>query len=208
MPKNDNISKAVIKRLPRYRRYLKELMLEGKDKISSKEFSKLTGYTASQIRQDLNNFGGFGQQGYGYNVKDLFDEISSILGLDKEYKMVLVGGGNLGQALANYTHYSNMGFIVECIFEVNPRLIGMRINGIKVKDYAELSEFLEENSIDIGIICTTKNSGQEVADKLCAGGVRGIWNFTALDVNVPEGVALENVHLSDSLMTLCYMMNQ
>ena len=206
MPKNDNISKAVIKRLPRYRRYLKELMLDGKDKISSKEFSKLTGYTASQIRQDLNNFGGFGQQGYGYNVKDLFDEISSILGLDKEYKMVLVGGGNLGQALANYTHYSNMGFIVECIFEVNPRLIGMRINGIKVKDYAELSEFLEENSIDIGIICTTKNSGQEVADKLCAGGVRGIWNFTALDVNVPEGVALENVHLSDSLHSLAYYM--
>ena len=206
MPKNDNISKAVIKRLPRYRRYLKELMLEGKDKISSKEFSKLTGYTASQIRQDINKFGGFGQQGYGYNVKDLFDEISSILGLDKEYKMVLVGGGNLGQALANYTHYSNMGFIVECIFEVNPRLIGMRINGIKVKDYAELSEFLEENSIDIGIICTTKNSGQEVADKLCAGGVRGIWNFTALDVNVPEGVALENVHLSDSLHSLAYYM--
>jgi redox-sensing transcriptional repressor len=206
MPKNDNISKAVIKRLPRYRRYLKELMIEGKDKISSKEFSKLTGYTASQIRQDLNNFGGFGQQGYGYNVKDLFDEISSILGLDKEYKMVLVGGGNLGQALANYTHYSNMGFIVECIFEVNPRLIGMRINGIKVKDYAEISDFLKENSIDIGIICTTKNSGQEVADKLCAGGVRGIWNFTALDVNVPEGVALENVHLSDSLHSLAYYM--
>lgn len=206
MPKNDNISKAVIKRLPRYRRYLKELMIEGKDKISSKEFSKLTGYTASQIRQDLNNFGGFGQQGYGYNVKDLYDQISLILGLDKEYKMVLVGGGNLGQALANYTHYSNMGFIVECIFEVNPRLIGMRINGIKVRDYAELGEYLEENDIDIGIICTTKNSGQEVADKLVAGGVRGIWNFTALDVNVPDGVALENVHLSDSLHSLAYYM--
>ena len=206
MPKNDNISKAVIKRLPRYRRYLKELMLEGKDKISSKEFSKLTGYTASQIRQDLNNFGGFGQQGYGYNVKDLYEEINTILGLDKEYKMVLIGGGNLGQALANYTHYSNMGFIVESIFEVNPRLIGMRINGIKVRDYAELSDFLEENDIDIGIICTTKNSGQEVADKLCEGGVRGIWNFTALDVIVPDGVALENVHLSDSLHSLAYYM--
>ncbi len=206
MPRNANISKAVIKRLPRYRRYLKELMIEGRDKISSKEFSKLIGYTASQIRQDLNNFGGFGQQGYGYNVKDLYDEISIILGLDREYRMVLVGGGNLGQALANYTHYSNMGFIVECIFEVNPRLIGMRINGIKVKDYADLPEFLAENSIDIGIICTTKNSGQEVADKLCAGGVRGIWNFTALDVNVPEGVALENVHLSDSLHSLAYYM--
>ena len=133
MPKNTQISKAVIKRLPRYRRYLKELMADGVDKISSKEFSQLTGYTASQIRQDLNNFGGFGQQGYGYNVEALFEEISSILGLDREYKMVLVGGGNLGQALANYTHYSNMGFIVECIFEVNPRLIGMRINGIKVQ---------------------------------------------------------------------------
>ena len=206
MPKNTQISKAVIKRLPRYRRYLKELMADGVDKISSKEFSQLTGYIASQIRQDLNNFGGFGQQGYGYNVEALFEEISSILGLDREYKMVLVGGGNLGQALANYTHYSNMGFIVECIFEVNPRLIGMRINGIKVRDYEELVDYLKENSVDIGIICTTKNTAQEVSDKLCEGGVRGIWNFTALDVSVPKGVALENVHLSDSLHSLAYYM--
>ncbi len=202
----NNISKAVIKRLPRYRRYLKELMNEGKDKISSKEFSRLTGYTASQIRQDLNNFGGFGQQGYGYKVKVLYDQISSILGLDREYQMVLVGGGNLGQAIANYTHYSNMGFYVESIFEVNPKMIGMRINSIKVRDYDELPEYLKENKIDIGIICTTKNVGQEVADVLSAGGVRGIWNFTALDVNVPDNVALENVHLSDSLHSLVYYM--
>ena len=120
--------------------------------------------------------------------------------------MVLIGGGNLGQALANYTHYSNMGFIVDSIFEVNPRLIGMRINGIKVRDYEELPEYLENNNVDIGIICTTKNTAQEVSDKLCAGGIRGIWNFTALDVVVPEGVALENVHLSDSLHSLAYYM--
>ena len=117
--------------------------------ISSKEFSQLTGYTASQIRQDLNNFGGFGQQGYGYNVEALFEEISSILGLDREYKMVLVGGGNLGQALANYTHYSNMGFIVDCIFEVNPRLIGMRINGIKVRQGETLLVPASENILYI-----------------------------------------------------------
>ncbi len=206
MPKNANISKAVIKRLPRYRRYLKELKLNGVEKISSKEFSELTGYTASQIRQDLNNFGGFGQQGYGYSVDALLEEITSILGLDKEYRMVLVGGGNLGQAIANYTHYANMGFLVESIFEVNPRLIGMRINGIKVRDYEDLTEFTKENNIDIGIICTTKNTAQEVADKLVAGGVSGIWNFTALDVNVPREVALENVHLSDSLHSLAYYM--
>ena len=176
------------------------------NKISSKEFSELTGYTASQIRQDLNNFGGFGQQGYGYSVDALLEEITSILGLDKEYRMVLVGGGNLGQAIANYTHYANMGFLVESIFEVNPRLIGMRINGIKVRDYEDLTEFTKENNIDIGIICTTKNTAQEVADKLVAGGVSGIWNFTALDVNVPREVALENVHLSDSLHSLAYYM--
>lgn len=207
MPRSTNISKAVIKRLPRYRRYLKELKSSGAEKISSKEFSEMTGYTASQIRQDLNNFGGFGQQGYGYSVDALLEEITSILGLDKEYRMVLVGGGNLGQAIANYTHYANMGFLVESIFEVNPRLIGMRINGIKVRDYEELVDFIKDNNIDIGIICTTKNTAQDVADKLVEGGVRGIWNFTALDVNVSKEIALENVHLSDSLHSLAYYMD-
>ena len=169
MKEKAKISNAVIKRLPRYRRYLKELSKKGVDKISSNEFSSLIGYTASQIRQDLNNFGGFGQQGYGYNVEGLYNEISAILGLDKQYKMVVVGAGNLGQAIVNYI-YSKSGFNVEGIFEVNPRLIGISINDIKIMDYEGLVEFVEEHNTDIGIICVTRDNAQEVADKLCFAG--------------------------------------
>ncbi|MEA4923631.1 MAG: redox-sensing transcriptional repressor Rex [Eubacteriaceae bacterium] len=208
MPKNAKISNAVIKRLPRYRRYLGELKKKGVSKISSNEFSRLIGYTASQIRQDLNNFGGFGQQGYGYNVNDLYSEISAILGLDQKYKMVIVGAGNLGQAIAGYTHYYKSGFIVDKIFEVNPKMIGMKINDIEVLDYEKLVEYVEEHDIEMGIICTTKDSAQEVADKLCFAGVHGIWNFAPVDIEVPSRVALENVHLSDSLYSLAYHMNK
>lgn len=208
MPKNAKISNAVIKRLPRYRRYLGELKKKKVDKISSNEFSRLIGYTASQIRQDLNNFGGFGQQGYGYNVNDLYDEISAILGLDRKYKMVIVGAGNLGQAIANYTHYYKSGFIVDKIFEINPKMIGLKINDIDVEDYEEIVEYVEKNKIDMGIICTTKESAQEVADKLCFAGIKGIWNFAPVDLEVPAHVALENVHLSDSLHSLAYHMNR
>ncbi len=204
MKDTTKISNAVIKRLPRYRRYLKELKKKGVDKISSNELSSLIGYTASQIRQDLNNFGGFGQQGYGYNVEGLYNEISAILGLDREYKMVIVGAGNLGQALANYTHYYRAGFVVKALFDVNPRLVGLRINDIDVLDAEGLVEYVEENDIDLGIICTTKDSAQEIADKLCFAGVKGIWNFAQVDLEVPNHVALENVHLSDSLYTLAY----
>jgi redox-sensing transcriptional repressor len=177
------------------------------DRISSNELSNLIGYTASQIRQDLNNFGGFGQQGYGYNVKALHAEISKILGLDKDYKMIIVGCGNLGQALANYTHYYKAGFIVCGMFDINPRLVGLSINDIEVMDYSVLDEYLEQNQIDIGIICTNKGSAQEVADKLVMGKVKGIWNFAAVDLDVSEEVALENVHLSDSLQSLAYNIN-
>lgn len=203
-----NISNAVIRRLPRYRRYLKELNKKGVDKISSNELSRLIGYTASQIRQDLNNFGGFGQQGYGYNVQGLYNEISAILGLDKEYKMIVIGAGNLGQALVNYTHYYKIGFVVKALFEINPRLIGLKINDINVLDYENLVEYVEENKIDIGIICTTRDSAQEVADKLCFAGIRGIWNFASVDIEVPNHVALQNVHLTDSLYTLAYNMSR
>ena len=208
MKKDAKISNAVIKRLPRYRRYLKELQKKGVDKISSNEFSSLIGYTASQIRQDLNNFGGFGQQGYGYNVEGLYNEISAILGLDKEYKMVIVGAGNLGQAIANHTYYYKAGFVVCGIFDINPRLIGLKINDIEVMDYETIVDYVEQNQIDIGIICTTKDSAQEVADKLCFAGVRGLWNFAPIDLEVPEYVAVENVHLSDSLHYLAYHMNR
>ena len=207
MKETGKISKAVIKRLPRYRRYLEDLMKKDVDRISSNELSNLIGYTASQIRQDLNNFGGFGQQGYGYNVKALHEEISKILGLDREYKMIIVGCGNLGQALANYTHYYKAGFIVCGMFDINPRLVGLSINDIEVMDYSVLDEYLEQNQIDIGIICTNKGSAQEVADKLVMGKVKGIWNFSAVDLDVSEEVALENVHLSDSLQSLAYNIN-
>lgn len=202
------ISNAVIKRLPRYRRYLKELKKKNVEKISSNELSRMIGYTASQIRQDLNNFGGFGQQGYGYNVDELYNEISNILGLDKNYKMVIVGAGNLGQAIANYTYYYKSGFIVDGIFEVNPRLIGIKINDIDVMDYENMVSYVEENNIDIGIICTSKENAQEVADRLCFAGATGIWNFAPVDLEVPSHVSIENVHLSDSLHFLAYHMSK
>ncbi len=208
MKKHAKISNAVIKRLPRYRRYLKELQKKGVNKISSSEFSSLIGYTASQIRQDLNNFGGFGQQGYGYNVEGLYNEISSILGLDKEYRMIIAGAGNLGQAIANYTYYYKAGFVVCGIFDINPRLIGLKINDIEVMDYENIVEYVEQNQIDIGIICATKENAQEVADKLCFAGVKGLWNFAPVDLEVPGHVAIENVHLSDSLHSLAYHMNR
>lgn len=208
MKKDTKISNTVIKRLPRYRRYLNELRKKGVDKISSNEFSSLIGYTASQIRQDLNNFGGFGQQGYGYSVEGLYNEISAILGLDKQYKMVIVGAGNLGQAIANHTYYYKAGFVVCGIFEINPRLVGVKINDIEVMDYENIVEFVEENDIDIGIICTTKEAAQEVADKLCFAGVSGLWNFAPIDIETPSHVAIENVHISDSLYSLAYSMNK
>ena len=207
MKKQAKISNAVIKRLPRYRRYLKELQKKGVDKISSNEFSSLIGYTASQIRQDLNNFGGFGQQGYGYSVDSLYNEIGAILGLDKRYKMVIVGAGNLGQAIVNHTYYYKSGFIVSAIFEVNPKLIGLKINDIEVMDYEDIVEYVEENEIDIGIICTTKEAAQEVADKLCFAGVKGLWNFAPVDIETPSHVAIENVHITDSLYSLAYHIN-
>lgn len=204
MKENSKISNAVIKRMPRYRRYLKELRKKGVNKISSREFSDLIGYTASQIRQDFNNFGGFGQQGYGYNVSALYNEINAILGLDQDYKMVIVGAGNLGQAIANYTHYYKSGFVVTGIFEINPRLIGLKINDIEVLDYEELSDYVRERKIDIGIICTTADNAQEVSNRLCDAGTKGIWNFAPIDIETPKEVALENVHLSDSLHYLAY----
>ncbi len=204
MKENGKISNAVIRRLPRYRRVLKELMKKGIERISSNDLSLLIGYTASQIRQDLNNFGGFGQQGYGYNVEGLYAQIGTILGLDNEYKMVIVGSGNLGQAIANYTTYYRAGFVVSAMFDVNPKLIGISINGIEVQDYENMESFLAQNPMEIGIICTTKGSAQDVAIKLEKAGIKGIWNFAPVDIEVSENVALENVHLSDSLNTLAY----
>lgn len=208
MNKSTMISMAVIRRLPKYYRYLSELLRKDIDRISSKELSEKIGFTASQIRQDLNNFGDFGQQGYGYNVKELHGEISKILGLDREYNTVIVGAGNLGQAIANYTGFAKQGFHLRGIFDINPKLIGIRINDIEIRDIDMLPEFIENNSIDIGILCVPKNNAQGVANILAEKGVLGIWNFAPADIEVPEGIAVENVHLSESLMTLSYIINE
>ena len=205
--KNAKISNAVIKRLPRYRRYLIELRKKGVEKISSKEFSALIGYTASQIRQDFSNFGDFGQQGYGYSVQGLYEEISAILGLDKEHRMVIVGAGNLGQAIAKYTHIQKSGFVVHGVFEIDPKLIGKKLGNTEIMNYEDVVDFIEKEDISIGIICVGQDSAQEVADRLSFAGVKGIWNFAPTDIEVPKTIALENVHLSDSLHSLAYHMN-
>ena len=206
MEKKKNVSMAVIKRLPKYHRYLKELMRNDVDRISSKELGEKIGFTASQIRQDLNNFGDFGQQGYGYNVKELYKQISLILGLDKEYTGIIIGAGNLGQAIANYNRFSESGLTIECIFDANPKLVGMRIRDIEIKDIDTLAQYLQEKSVDIGIICVPRINAQKVTDMLVKGGVKGIWNFAPVDLVVPDDVKVENVHLSESLLTLVYLM--
>ncbi|MGL4739561.1 MAG: redox-sensing transcriptional repressor Rex [Sarcina sp.] len=208
MEKRKSISMAVIKRLPKYHRYLRELMDNDVDRISSKELSEKIGFTASQIRQDLNCFGDFGQQGYGYNVKALYNEISNILGLDRAYKLVIIGAGNIGQAIANYNQFGKLGFIVEGIFDANPKLLGIQIRDIEIKDIDELEGFLEENSIDVGVICVPKVNAQRVANRLIDKGIKAIWNFAPLDLEVPDDVIVENVHLSESMLTLIYLLNE
>lgn len=197
---------AVIRRLPKYHRYLRELMDKDVDRISSKELSEIIGFTASQIRQDLNNFGGFGRQGKGYEVKHLYNEIGKILGLNKRYNTVIVGAGNLGQALAKYSSFSKFGFDLIGIFDVNPKVVGLRINDVPVMDMDELESFSKKENIDIGYICTNSNSAQEVADALVKGGVSAILNFAPIDLKVEEKVTVENVHLLDNLLTLTYFL--
>ena len=201
------ISAAVIKRLPRYYRYLSELLDNGIERISSGELSKQMKVTASQIRQDFNNFGGFGQQGYGYSVEKLRDEIAHILGLDHHYNTVIMGAGNIGQALIGYPNFRDQGFNILGVFDINPTVVGRMIRGVWTYHVDELESFAGNNRIDLGIICTPKNVAQSVADQLVSVGVRGIWNFAPIDVQVRRGVSVENVHLNDSLYVLSYRMN-
>jgi len=203
-----NISMAVIRRLPKYHRYLKDLLDKEVYRISSKELSKLIGFTASQIRQDLNCFGGFGQQGYGYNVEELYNEISRILGLDKTYKIIIIGAGNLGQAIANYTSFDKSGFELLALFDVNPKVIGMKIRDIPFRDADELEQFTLENKVDIAVISTPKEIAQSVVERLNTENVKAIWNFAPTDLKVPEDLIVENVHLSESLYTLSYLLNE
>lgn len=202
------ISKAVIKRLPRYYRYLGELLEDNVERISSNDLSKKMRVTASQIRQDLNNFGGFGQQGYGYNVKYLYTEIGKILGLDEVHPMIIIGAGNLGQALANYASFERNGFILKSLFDVNPRLEGVTIRGIPVRMLDELEGYLQENDIEIAALTLPKSKAEEVADVLVANGIKAIWNFAHTDLTLPKDVIVESVHLADSLMKLSYNISQ
>ncbi|MCR5719759.1 MAG: redox-sensing transcriptional repressor Rex [Lachnospiraceae bacterium] len=201
------ISQAVISRLPRYLRYLDDLKNEGIERISSKELSNRMHVTASQIRQDFNNFGGFGQQGYGYNVNYLYNEISKILGLNKTHNFIIVGAGNLGRALGGYLNFERRGFYFLGMFDINPERVGTKIRDVSVMHVDELQDFVKKNNVDIAVLTLPKNSAVEVADVLVSCGVKAIWNFAHVDLNVPEDVIVENVHLSDSLMKLSYNLN-
>ncbi|MEG6612564.1 redox-sensing transcriptional repressor Rex [Pseudoclostridium thermosuccinogenes] len=202
------ISIAVIKRLPRYYRYLYDLLKLGITRISSKELSERMNITASQIRQDLNCFGGFGQQGYGYNVESLFNEISNILGVNETFHTIIVGAGHMGQALANYGNFEKRGFKVVGIFDVNPAVVGTAINGIEVLHIDKLDEFIKQNKVDIGILTVPYDQTPAVADRLARLGVKGLWNFSPMDLELEHDVVIENVHLSDSLMVLGYKLNE
>ena len=202
------ISMAVIRRLPKYYRYLRDLLDRDIYRISSKELSEIIGFTASQIRQDLNNFGGFGQQGYGYNVEELYNEIGKILGIDKGYNTVIVGAGNLGQAIANYSGFQKSGFEIKALFEANPRLIGLKIRDLEIFDIDDIEEYIEKNDIEIAVICTPKESAQDIADRLSKSRISGIWNFAPVDLILPENLVVENVHLTESLYTLSYLLNE
>ncbi len=195
---------VVVRRLPRYYRYLSELLKQGETRISSKELSLKMGVTASQIRQDFNCFGEFGQQGYGYNIENLKDVIADILGLKNGYKTILLGAGNLGHALANHANFKKRGFELIGIFDNNPDVIGTVIAGLEVMDVAELVRFMKEKSPDIAILALPKSAVQQTAKMLSKLGIKGLWNFSYSDLDMPLDIPIENVHLSDSLMTLSY----
>lgn len=202
------ISRAVISRLPIYYRYLGQLVDEDVERVSSKELSEIMRSSASQIRQDLNCFGGFGQQGYGYNVKFLYEEIGKILGLDKKHNLVLIGAGNLGQALANYVNFERRGFIMKGIFDKNSKLIGNTIRDIEIRPMDEMKDFVLKNDIDIAVLAIPKESAITVSAELVSCGIKAIWNFAHVDLDVPDGIVVENVHLSESLMKLSYDLNR
>ena len=199
------ISQAVIRRMPRYYRYLGELLDAGVERISSNKLSHRMNVTASQIRQDLNNFGGFGQQGYGYNVKYLYEEIGKILGLDRTHNIIVIGAGNLGQALANYVKFEKLGFVIIGLFDVDCALSGKAVRGIDIHMLDELEDFCRKNRVDIAALTMPKEKADAIANRLVNIGIRAIWNFAHVDLElIDRDVVVENVHLSDSLMHLSY----
>jgi redox-sensing transcriptional repressor len=206
--KEEHVPMVVIRRLPKYYRYLGELVERKVERISSQTLADMMGISASQLRQDLNHFGEFGQQGYGYRVEDLYQEIGRIIGLEKEYNMVIVGAGNLGQALANYPNFSKRGFILRGVFDVNPKLIGLRLRDNEIIDTDRLEDFIKKNDISIGIITVPKEAAQEVADRMVKAGIKAIWNFAPIDLKVPEDVILVNEHLADRLMVISFRLKE
>ena len=205
---NIKIPDAVIRRLPKYYRYLEELEKKGEQRISSAMMSRALGLGAPQIRQDLNNFGGFGLQGYGYDVTYLKEKIAEILGFNQNRSIVIVGAGNIGRALARNKGVEKEGFRVVAIFDNSEEVIGRKVGDFTVADIEQIGPFLTENAVDIGVICTSVTEAQKIADILAQYGVCGIWNFAPTDIAVKNGVAVENVHLSDSLFALSYHMNE
>ncbi len=208
MPYKSRVSDAVVRRLPMYYRHLKELEKAGVVRISSQELGERMNLTASQIRQDINCFGGFGQQGYGYHVANLKERIGEILGLARDYHVIIVGAGNIGRAVANYAGFEREGFHVQAMFDVSSALVGIDVHGILVQPMDKLDAWLQAHQVDIAVLCVPKAHAQETADQLVHGGVRAIWNFAPVDLALPEGVAIQNVHLSDSLHILSYRMNE
>lgn len=204
------ISIAVIKRLPRYYRYLSDLLDNGITRISSKELSQRMNLTASQIRQDFNCFGGFGQQGYGYSVPKLFHEIAEILGVDEAYNVIIIGAGNMGQAVAKYGKFKKRGYSINAIFDVNPDIVGTYINELPVRHIDEVQTYIRQNKTDIAVLTVPKKSSKEIVEKVAAAGVKGIWNFSSVDLHEEAeryGLIVENVHLSDNLMVLGYRLH-
>ena len=206
--KGETVPQGVVLRLPVYFRYLTELESAGVERISSAQLGDALDFTAAQIRSDLSYFGSFGQQGYGYNVEDLLDQVKQILGIKRDYSMVLVGAGNLGKAIGSYEWFRKEGFQIKAIFDVNPLLIGNYHGGCIIRHMEELASYLKEHSTDIGIIATPKEAGQGVCDALVQGGVRSIWNFSPTHLNVPDGVIVEDMHLTDSLLRLAFRFNE
>lgn len=204
MEESKKISSAVIRRLPRYYRYLGELIESDVQRISSKELSARMKVTASQIRQDLNNFGGFGQQGYGYNVKYLYDEIAKILGIDTSHNMIVVGAGNLGRAICNYGDFEKRGFIIKGVFDSNKKIAGEKIRDIEIRMMDELADFIKKEKIEIAALTIPKQAAKEIGKLVADAGVKAIWNFAHTDLNLSDDVIVENVHLSESLMRLSY----
>ena len=200
----DNISMSVIRRLPRYYRFLGDLERQGINRISSKALAEKMGVGASQIRQDLNCFGGFGQQGYGYNIPSLREQIAEILGIPNKYDCIIIGAGNLGRAIATHMNFEERGFCLTAVFDQNESLAGKLVSGLPIRHISGLDDYCRSEKPKVAMLCVPRSAAESLGHQLVRLGIKGIWNFTHFDFGEMDGVAVENVHLGDSMMTLCY----